>query len=131
MRKGPFEIPKKSDEELQTLVAKYQPLVRREGALRQVVLCNLRNESFIWDPICTEKAPSLTEVCRVPTLHTYGHPSLFKPSIADVLCQVPDGLEANFFEIVGPDDTGDLNTERAALNRGFHVATTIFYKEIR
>jgi hypothetical protein len=61
-------------------------------------------------------------------LHRYGYHGFFKPSIAEVLCQMPAGLDADFFEVIGPETAEDLNNELDALKAGFHVATTIFYK---
>ena len=128
MYQGPLSIPTKTDDELKALVAKTQPLVRRDGKLVMTKFDDLRNVSFVWSKDLTDSPGDLVEVGRETTLHTYGHYGLFKPSIAEVLCQMPEGLNADFFEVRGPVDVNDLNNELVALNKGFHVATTIFYK---
>jgi hypothetical protein len=56
---------------------------------------------------------------------------MFKPSIAEVLAQIPEEhLEQVLaFEIVdSPNNVDDLNAEREALNAGYHIATTRLYK---
>lgn len=54
---------------------------------------------------------------------------IFKPSIAEVLAQIPEELieQTVAFETIGPADADALNKERDALNAGFHVATTRLY----
>lgn len=128
MYQGPFTIPTKTDAELKALVVKTQPLVRQGDQLWMIRLPDLRNVAFTWSPVCTESPVGLVEVARITTLHGYGYYGFFKPSIAEVLCQIPAGLDADFFEVNGPDTAEDLNREHLALNEGFHVATTIFYK---
>jgi hypothetical protein len=132
MYQGPFSIPTKTDDELKALVAKTQPLVRRRDHLGDhlcmIRLPDLRGCAFPWDPKFIESPGGLVEVARATTLHRYGYHGFFKPSIAEVLCQMPEGLDADFFEVVGPEMADDLNKELPALNAGFHVATTIFYK---
>lgn len=71
----------------------------------------------------------MREVSRINTYHTYGHPAMFKPSIAEVLAQIPDDLlgSVSAFEVSGPGHVDDINREREARDAGFHVAETILY----
>ena len=73
----------------------------------------------------------MKEVARIRTLHTYAYYGFFKPSIAEVLAQIPSHLVDSViaFETKGPGDADDLNDDRSALNAGFHAATTILYGE--
>lgn len=130
MYTGPFEIPTKTDAELAALVKKTRPLVcNKDGNLCTIKQPDLRKTAFTWDPKGLRKVKgTAVDVATVQTLHTYGYYGMFKPSIAEVLCQMPEGLDADGFEVIGPEDAADLNREHLALNEGFHVATTIFYK---
>ena len=130
MYTGPFEIPTKTDAELAKLVKKTRPLVRnKDGNLCTIKQPDLRQTAFTWDPKGLRKVKgTAVEVAWKNTLHTFGYHGFFKPSIAEVLCQMPEGLDADGFEVIGPEDADDLNKEMPALNEGFHVATTIFYK---
>jgi hypothetical protein len=137
MHQGPFVIPQCEDSELLARLHRVQPLVRDEGGKLKAILldemfhdiANARNYSYLWNYMLPTDPGELVEVAQVQTLHTFGYLGLFKPSIAEVLCQMPSDLDADFFEVVGPNTSVDLNAERDAVNAGFHVATTIFYKK--
>lgn len=125
-----LEIPKITDERLAALAARIKPVVRnRNNALAYVAPCDLRNEAFTWDPKITRRADNLVKHATIRTLHTYGYYGFFKPSIAEVLAQIPADLieQTVAFETVGPADADAINEESAALNAGFHVATTRLY----
>ncbi len=88
------------------------------------------NIAYAWDPKPSDKATGLKHLCDIRTYHTYGYYGSFKPSIAEVLAQIPaehlDIVVA--FEIVdSPKDVNDLNREREAMDAGYHVATTRLY----
>jgi hypothetical protein len=72
----------------------------------------------------------LSVLCDITTHHPYGYYGSFKPSIAQVLQQIPrehlDKVVA--FEIVKfPKTVDDLDPESEILNSGYHVATTRLY----
>ena len=93
-------IPEISNERLAELHARIKPVVRGakttkgvvrhdEGDLYYIQDVDLRGESFIWDPTLTELAEGLNEFARIETAHTCGYYGIFKPSIAEVLAQIP------------------------------------------
>ena len=126
-----FSIPKISDEELRSRAARIKALVRKEGKLYTIEQPkNLRQTAFLWDPVFKERSGVVMELGRVRTLHSYGAPSLFKPSIAEVLAQIPPELAAKVkaFEVLGPDTADGMNGHWDELNAGFHVAETILYR---
>ena len=126
------EIPKISDEVLEERYAKIQPLLKRDGKLFSIQRpIDLRNQSFIWDPKIGNEVKGLKEIAQVKTLHTYGYYGIFKPSIAEVLSQVPEYLldQVVAFHLDGPDTVNDLNKFREELNMGFHVGFATFYKK--
>ncbi len=125
-----LEIPEITDERLAELAARIKPVVRnRSNALAYIKPCDLRNVAFTWSPKITRKAANLVKHATIRTLHRYGYYGLFKPSIAEVLAQIPADLidETVAFETIGPSDATDLGKESEALNAGFHVATTRLY----
>jgi hypothetical protein len=86
--------------------------------------------AYTWEPKKDVKAENLVVLGRCVTYHRYGHPMFFKPSIAEVLAQVPKEYlhTAVAFEIVGPPESADdLNQHTAILNAGYHMAITQFY----
>jgi hypothetical protein len=91
---------------------------------------DLFNIAYTWDSKSADEATDLKPLCDITTHHTYDYKLFFKPSIAEVLAQIPaehlDKVVA--FEIVGsPKTIGDLDREQEALNMGYHVATTRLY----
>lgn len=124
-----FAIPPLTAAKLKELAARIVPLVERDGALWYIEPVDLTNVAFSWDPKLVRKAEGLTPIGLIRTLHTYGYYGMFKPSIAEVLAQIPESyLEKTVaFRVVGPDTADDLNREKEALNAGFHVAETTLY----
>lgn len=124
-------IPSISDEELANRHAKLRPLARVGEDLRHMAdpSC-LRTIAFTWSPeLVGEPVTDLQPAKTVITLHSFGYHGFFKPSIAEVLAQVPDDwADYVAYSLVGPSDVDDLNRDHEATHAGFHVATTTFYK---
>jgi hypothetical protein len=86
--------------------------------------------SFLWDAKPAKKAKKLKTLCDITTHHSFGFAGFFKPSIAEVLAQIPEEHldKVVAFEIVeAPESADDLNREREATNAGYHVAKTRLY----
>lgn len=124
-----------ADGDLVDLSDKLRPVVRdHNGDLRLIQLPDLRKQSFLWAPrfLNAREAPSLdrlVEVERIETLHTCGAPSLFKPSIAEVLAQIPAYLTetAHYFETLS-------NCARVLEIPGcevLHITETVLYRQPR
>jgi hypothetical protein len=113
-----------TDEKLYSLNSIIKPVVKREDKLYYIKEVNLRNESFAWNPKITIEAQNLTKFAEVLTYHTYGYMGLFKPSIAEVLAQIPDELinECVAFEI-----QSELGKE--AIRGDYHISNTTLYKK--
>ena len=91
------------------------------------------NTSYIWEPKFTGTVDyeQYEVLGDATTYHGYGYYGLFKPSIAEVLAQIPaDYVDvAAAFEIVGrPETAEDLNADIRILNLGYHVAQVRFYR---
>lgn len=112
------------------ILDRVQPLVWVDGQLCTFDLPDLVKMSFLWDPKNPQPYGHPLEAARtVQTLHTFGYCGLFKPSIAEVLCQLPDDLDGIVaFSIAGPGDATDLNNQKDCINAGFHRATVTLYR---
>ena len=123
-------IPPISDERIAEMLQTIHPMVLdRQGAPHTFAPVDPRTASFIWAPLDRRYVAGIEPWRQVRTLHTYGHPALFKPSIAEVLAQLTGDLSGVVgFTIKGPDDADDLNREREAMNAGFHVAVVTLWR---
>ena len=100
---------------------------------KPIVTGDIVGTSYTWDPKFDEsrKVPELKPLGDITTFHGYGYYGMFKPSIAEVLAQIPDVLVQRVvaFEIIGqPESAADLNAHPDAVNDGYHVATTRLYE---
>ena len=136
-----LEIPKVPKETIEELAKRIKPLfgfdVNVEGSsvpLKDISFyieeVKLFTQSFIWDPKPKEIALGLKPIGDIKTLHTYGYGGFFKPTIAEVLAQIPkeclDKVVA--FEIVwSPDTTMDFKKFQKAYDAGYHMAVTRLY----
>lgn len=127
-------IPKLSHEELLKRAERIKPLFSFNGKLYLIEDVDISRVSFIWEPKKKGIAPKMTVLGEILTYHTYGHPMLFKPSIAEVLSQIPEQYleEVVAFQIVGqPNDADDLNRYTTITNAGYHMAITQLYGRIK
>lgn len=127
-------IPDITDDDLKVRAKHIKPLVLHKGKLRHIKKPKgLRDIAYTWDIKVKGKATGLMKLATIRTLHTYAYYGFFKPTIAEVLAQIPREYlsDAVGFTIKGPDDAADLNREREATNAGFHVAEVTLYREER
>ena len=132
-------IPEISDEELLERYAKIKPIIEYNGKkhyLREFSEHELRNNAYIYkadinvrdvvDMSLLVSRPDMEFEC----LHTFGYPGFFKPSIAEVLAQIPES-ELPFvdaFEIVKfPNACGDFMKNKIIFNNGYHVSIVRLY----
>lgn len=120
-----------SDEKLNSLLKRIKPVFDFPNKGKCYIKpVDPREVSYIWDPISDGGVKGLKFLCDIDTYHTFGYQGLFKPSIAEVLAQIPkDKLDQVVaFEIVEqPRTAGDLNRQANAVNSGFHKAKTRLY----
>ena len=124
-------VPKMPRRSIRKLAERIKPVVtfKDEGSC-YIKPVDLFSESYSWDPEPAGKATGLKPLCDITTYHPYGYYGSFKPSIAQVILQIPkehrDKVIA--FEIVKyPETADDLDPESEIFNSGFHVATTRLY----
>ena len=130
MEKVTNDIVKISDELLAERLKRWTPLVHNEdGKFYTIASVDPRNIAFTWEPIITGEV-SVNVVAEKTTYHTCGYHGFFKPSISEVLAQIPDniGEEANGFYI----DFEDNDCDSVIATRDFygHRAKTFFVKII-
>lgn len=129
-------IPEITTDELKARAAKIRPVVRMRGfpvkkeKLYYIKPVDIEHTAFTWNPKPDYAAKNLVPLQTITTYHSYGYYGCFKPSIAEVLAQIPDGLLSSVvaFETHGPETAADLNKDIEALNDGYHVAETTLYK---
>lgn len=120
-----------SNEEITELAQKIRPVVRDEnGRYFYIKPVDPQKVAFTWSPTLTDEVADgrggIVRIATIYTLHGYGAPSFFKPSIAEVLSMIPQHLLGKViaFETISPDD---LSGQWSAVAEGYHVAVTHLY----
>jgi uncharacterized protein (DUF2236 family) len=132
VRYDEYAIPEITDEEIERLSKQMRACYRFDKVLRYIVPVDARCVAFTWDAEQAEVAEDLEALEDILTLHRYAYYGFFKPSIAEVMAQIPKELldQVVAFEIVEhPEDVSDLKATTEAVHAGFHVATTRLYKK--
>lgn len=132
-------IPDISDEELLRRYQKIKPIVEVECVkyfLREFSKEELKNQSYINEAekdIVKKVNMRLFVPCTgqdFECIHKYGHPMFFKPSIAEVLAQIPDG-QVDFvdaFEIIEfPQVDNELIRNKIVFDNGYHISMVRLY----
>lgn len=124
-------IPDVSEDRIRELAEKIKPVVRIDGKQRYIKPVDLFRVAFTWEPKPAFFEPkNLTTLKDITTFHGWAYYGFFKPSIAEVLAQIPEELTDKVvaFEIVeSPQSASDFyktDESRAAFNDGFHTAKT-------
>jgi hypothetical protein len=127
-----MNIPEISNERIREMLKTIRPLVKQDGKLHCIKWIDTRKVAFTWAPVLDGEVRATEIVAKIRTLHSFGYQGLFKPSIAEVLAQIPKELidKVRGFSLEGPRTADDLNREREALDEGFHVAITTLYGRV-
>ncbi|MFH1533481.1 MAG: hypothetical protein ABID64_00945 [Nitrospirota bacterium] len=130
-------IPEISDDDLRRLCKRIGAVVNFpkvflfwRGEKYFIKPVNPRSVAFTWNPKRAKRAKGLGVLRDIRTYHAYAYYGLFKPTIAEVIAQIPKELldQVVAFEIIKhPETVADLNKEQEALDAGYHVATTRLY----
>ena len=133
-----LSIPKISDKELLQLYKKIKPIVMlddKKYLLRRFSLEELRKCAYI-DIVNSSVRENidlskLEPIMEFLCLHKWYYYGLFKPTISEVLSQIPDVLtdKLNTFEIIeGPTSIRDMKLYEQAFNKGYHLSRVRTYK---
>jgi len=132
-------IPKISDKKLEELCKRIKPVVRYvrmwfggkseyesddRGDLYYIKDVDPRGVAFTWDPKKKKKAKGLEKICDIETFHTYGYYGFFKPSIAEVISQIP---EEYLDEVAAFETSTDCSMDY--VNDGYHATMTTLYRK--
>jgi hypothetical protein len=99
---------------------------------------DLRKAEFLWDDndICAkviDTGVALRPTTTIRCLHRYGSPGWFRPTVAEVLAQIPPEIaeKTSAFEVVDlPQSVFDINGDeytKEALRQGYHVSVIQLY----
>ena len=127
------------DDELKKRYEKIKPIIMIEGItydMKEFSFTALSGQSYIWNRdedkrniIHKEDLEAIEDfVC----FHEYGYYGLFKPSIHEVLAQLPEKSikEADYFEIIeSPVTRDDVFKYEDILNAGYHASVVRTYKK--
>lgn len=129
-----FEIPKMNNAEIARWYATINPIVGHDTYLRRLSADELTSVAYTWlnkpsdysDKVDFSKLSVLEDI---KMLHGYGSYALFKPSVGEVIRQIPKEhlKKVIAFEII--DGAIAMNsTFNAELNAGFHVSIVRLYQ---
>ena len=83
-------IPKLKKDELLSRAFRIKAVAENDkGKLHFIKPVDIEGTAFTWDPKHEDEAISLKRLKDINTIHDYGAPALFKPSINEVLAQIP------------------------------------------
>ena len=135
--KRKFEIPKMSNEEIAKWYTTIKPIVSSVAIptyLRDLSQSELTDTAFIWfhksNYAKSVDYNKLSFLADVKMLHSYGYTEIFKPTVAEVIRQIPkEHLEkvVAFEILVGPVGMSGLFKDE--FNAGFHVSIVRLYQE--
>lgn len=132
-----FEIPKMSNEDIAKWYANIKPIVKHEDTptyLRELSEEELTGTAYTWlnepsdyaEPVDYSKLSILADI---KMLHGYAYHGFFKPSVGDVIRQIPkEYLEKVVaFEMIN-GAIGINSIFNKELNAGFHVSIVRLYQ---
>jgi hypothetical protein len=127
-------VPEISDKKIEFLLKKMKPVGKNtanDSCLCYMKECDPRNQAFTWSPEYSEKAEGLIELTSIKTHHYCGYYGFFKPSIAEVLAQIPDEYidKVVAFETITGEHDGEDEVKILRDGRG-HLATTVLYTNV-
>lgn len=134
----PLKINYLDKDKLVEMYERIKPIVTIDDVsyeLRPFTSEELCDQSYIWNR--HEDKRDIVDKSDLDTVedficfHAYGYYGLFKPSINEVLSQLPEKSikEANYFEIIeSPETRSDVFRYKDVLNAGFHASVVRTYK---
>lgn len=134
-----MSVPAITEKKLKELMKRIKPVVRfsrvensrgsnleedSNGDLFYIKSVNPRDVAFTWEPEPTRMARSVnpSPYKKIETIHDYGAPVFFKPSIAEVLAQIPE-------KDIGRCVAFETNHLGFTQNSSHHTAETRLYEK--
>lgn len=132
-----FQIPGMSKEEIAKWYSTIKPIVHRDGApcfLRELSKSELTEKSYTWfnqpeDFDSHVNFSQLSILADIKMLHCWGYYGFFKPSVGEVIRQIPKEYlnKVCAFEIVAAP-LGMNSIYHTELEAGFHVSVVRLYQ---
>lgn len=130
---------RKAPEAMVKALERITPLVLHHGRPEKILPVNSFTTAFLWDPIYTGPMMEIWEEdvkeVEITTLHTWAYYGFFKPTIAEVIAQIPEGFFEKtiaFYICESPQQPKDFYSnyeEKVIFDSGYHIAKTrIFVK---
>ena len=137
-----ISIPEISREELLARYNHIKPVIKweeRKYFLSEFTEEELTKTSYLWmikerlgeEFDITKYSPM--QQCDFECIHKFGMPNLFKPSIGEVLAQIPKLVldDVCAFEIIQkPESEKDLYRNKIAFDNGFHTSIVRLYTRV-
>lgn len=124
-------IPDMPVTEIIELAKRITPVIRFEGQLFHIETHgDIFTTSYLWSAERTHEAINLHLLSRIITYHKWGYYGFFKPSIGEIIAQIPDNLvnKTDAFEIEWyPQNADDLNRQKQVVYDGYHMAITCLF----
>lgn len=132
-------IPEISNEELLARYSRIKPIVEVGGVkyfLREFTEKELTGRAYTWEAEEGKTEPVdmddfiFTEERDFECIHAYGYHGFFKPSIAEVLAQIPEREVpvVDAFEIIEePKTASDFSKNKIVFDNGFHMSKVRLY----
>lgn len=121
------------DEKLEELNERIIPLIGEKTCEDKFVLYDIKWTSYLWDEerfVKKVDMSRLQSIAKVEMLHKYSYYGLFKPSIAEVLSQIPEEYvdKTVAFKIIDrPMSSSDFGKHQKTFNDGFHTSIVELY----
>ena len=136
----PVKLNLLDEQVIEKLYERIRPIVLLHGNpffMRQLTPHELSEVSYLWlnDISDYDTEVNLTDysvLADVKMLHSYGFYGFFKPSVAEVISQIPEEYlsETVAFQIIySPDTCDDLNLFKKELDAHYHVSIVRLYKK--
>jgi hypothetical protein len=119
---------------IEELARRIKPVARKADG--RPFVCAVRNplrQAYLWDPQYKKEILHLRPLCDIQTYHSWGYYGFFKPSVAEIIAQIPDDIldvVAGFEIISWPQTSEDLNSQWGCVVEGYHKATTRLYSKV-
>lgn len=125
-------IVKESNRNCVELQKYFHPAIVKDQRLFKIndAGINIFNSSFLWDPELKEELVLPGLVDRFITFHTCGYHLYFKPSIHEVLTQLPEKVIESKSDFYFTTETIDDDPNNCVLasNMKYHIAVTSIYR---
>lgn len=98
----------------------------KDDILNFIEPVDIKGMAFTWDPKLVDQAEGLEVILDIVTIHSCGHPALFKPSIQEVLAQIPEDIAS---KVVAFETFLEFSGVRKNMTDDgvYHKAKTILY----